>query len=463
MPDRILIVHEDPDVRRRVAGPLLAEGHEVVEALPGPAAVPPLDRRPFDVLFCEPGARGLDGLPLLPQALRRQPEISVVLLGDRGPESLRALRKETFATELLLAPFLAEEVLLVLDRARARRHLLHGLALADRDVERLLGERTIVAASDGMIELLERLERVAGLDVPVLITGEAGVGKETIARALHAQSSRRRSPFVVVPCATDPTRLEHELFAAAHGTGGDVPGPHRAGLIERAAGGTLFLDEVTALPDGVLQRLLEVLSDAATSARDMPDKARTVDVRLLASTRHGPGAERHLDGIQVDLLDRLAAARLDVPPLRARRDDIPLLVYAQLSHATNARSAPARSLSDEALELLVAYDWPGNLRELVNVVERAASIAGPDGPLDAGAVARAIGRVGEHAAHPSTDGEVGADDADLGLRRARRRFETGLIRRALARTGGNRTHAARLLEISHRALLYKLKEYGIRD
>jgi two-component system response regulator AtoC len=285
----------------------------------------------------------------------------------------------------------------------------------------------------------------------VLITGESGTGKEVLARAVHAQSPRRNEAFVAVNCGAIPeTLLESELFGHAKGafTGADRA---RRGLLLEADGGTLFLDEIGELPTALQVKLLRVLQEE--EVRPLGDsKPRAIDLRVIAATSRDLEAEVRAGRFREDLFYRLNVVRLDVPPLRERPKDISLLVDHYFAHFRAALGKPLRGIADDALDRLVRYAWPGNVRELENVIERAVILADGD--------RLTLRELPENVVRP---GAAEAASQDLCLRRARRSLEADLIQRALRATGGNRTHAARLLEISHRALLYKIKEYGIRD
>ncbi|MHC4342796.1 MAG: sigma-54 interaction domain-containing protein, partial [Planctomycetota bacterium] len=282
---------------------------------------------------------------------------------------------------------------------------------------------------------------------------ESGTGKEVLARAVHAQSPRRGEAFVAVNCAAIPENLlESELFGHSKGafTGADRS---RRGLFVEANRGTLFLDEIGELPTALQAKLLRVLQEE--EVRPVGEsKPRSVDVRVIAATARDLENAVASGEFRDDLFYRLNVVRLEVPPLRERRKDIPLLVDHFFARSCATLGKSLHTVNDEALERLVAYHWPGNVRELENVIERAVILAAGD---------RITPReLPENVVSPPQPA-AGESRPDFGLRRARKTLEADLIRRALRSTSGNRTHAARLLEISHRALLYKIKEYGIRD
>jgi two-component system response regulator AtoC len=450
MSDRILIVDDDDALRESLELVLAAEGFEVVSAADGAAALARIDASTFDVILCDVRMPGMDGMELLPQLARRLPGSTVILMSAYGTDDLAIEAMNRGAYDYLAKPFRPSEVTLTIRKAQERERLRRANQALRREVQRATGDRPIVATSEAMIEVLELMERAAAFKSTVLITGESGTGKEVLARAIHAQSPRRSAPFVAVNCGAIPeTLLESELFGHAKGafTGADRA---RRGLFVEADGGTLFLDEVGELPTALQVKLLRALQEE--EVRPLGEsKARSVDVRVIAATARKLEAEVAAGRFREDLFYRLNVVRLEVPPLRERPRDVPLLADHFLAHFRATLGKPVRGLADEVLERLVAYRWPGNVRELENVIERAVILAEGDTVT--------LRELPQNVVAPET-GEGGAPD--LSLKRARRAAEVQAIRRALRATGGNRTHAARLLRISHRALLYKLKEYAIR-
>ncbi|RIL05849.1 MAG: hypothetical protein DCC71_08910 [Proteobacteria bacterium] len=453
MARRLLIVDDDDSLRESLALVLGAEGYEVALAANGDEALARLDDAAPEIVLCDLRMPGTDGLALLPELARRRPDATLILMSAYGTEELALEAMRRGAYDYLAKPFQPSEVLLAIRKAHERERLRRRTELLARDVERAVGGRPIVAASPGMIELLEMLERAAEYKATVLLTGESGTGKEVLARAIHAQSPRRNEAFVAVNCGAIPeTMLESELFGHAKGafTGADRA---RRGLFVEADGGTLFLDEIGELPFALQVKLLRVLQEE--EVRPLGEsKARQVDVRVIAATARDLESEVARGGFREDLFYRLNVLRVQVPPLRERREDIPLLVDHFLAQARDALGKPVRGIADDALARLVAYRWPGNVRELENVIERAVILARGD--------QLGLAELPANVVHQES-AESDAVGGDLSLRRARRAAETEMIRRALRETDGNRTHAARLLGISHRALLYKLKEYGITD
>ena len=360
-----------------------------------------------------------------------------------GDAALHAF--ESGADELLEVPLEPAELTLLLRRVAERARERRARRLLGRELRLAVGDRPIVAASPAMIELLEAIERVAPFPSGVLLHGERGTGKEGLARALHALSPRRLEPFVALPCAELGAReLETELFGRPAAAPHETPRP---GVLADADGGTLFLDDVHAVPASLQDRLARALRDDS-DGRPAPGSSRRLDLRLLAATSTDLVAEVAAGRFRKDLYGCIAAWTLEVPALCARSLDLPLLVDHLLAQACRRSNRAPLGVADDALERIVAYAWPGNLPELQSALARA--------------VARATGeRLGADHLPPEVGDPGYAEARGLSLRSARKRFEVEQIRRALRATGGNRTHAARLLQISHRALLYKLKEHGI--
>ncbi len=318
---------------------------------------------------------------------------------------------------------------------------------------------TLVGESPAMAALRATLRKVAPHKATVLIRGESGTGKEVVARAVHALSPRSGAPFVAVNCGAIPAGLiESELFGHLKGAFTDAV-RDRVGLVEQAAGGTLFLDEIGELPAASQVKLLRVLQDGHVK-RLGGDSDVVVDVRVVAATSRPLEAEVAAGRFREDLFFRLDVLTLRLPPLRDRTGDVARLAAHFLADARARLGAAvtARAFEPEALAALEGYAWPGNVRELENTIERAAVLC-EGAEIDVASLPERV--VASHGATPAPVPVVPGEADDLSIKRAARRTEEVLIRRALARTGGNRTRAAELLEISQRALLYKIKEYGI--
>ena len=453
MNERILIVDDDDALRESLEMILASEGYRVVTACHGDAALTRIDEVPIDVVLCDVRMPGVDGFELLPQIARRLPGAPIVMMSAYGSPDLAVEAMKRGAYDYLAKPFQPSEVLLTLRKAIERERLQRANQQLQRDVTRAIGDRPIVAASAVMIDLLELLERTAAYKTSALLTGESGTGKEVLARAIHSQSPRRNEPFIAVNCGAIPEHLlESQLFGHAKGafTGADRA---RRGLFGDADGGTVFLDEIGELPLALQVKLLRVLQEEEV----LPvgeSKPVPIDIRLISATSMDLESAIQDGRFREDLYYRVNVMHLEIPALRDRREDIPLLCDHFLAHFRESLGKQVRGIADDALERLVSYEWPGNVRELQNVIERAIILVDDD-RLQVSHLPNSITDV-------AASNRIGGTNP-LAMKRARRAFEIDLIKRALRETNGNRTHAAKHLEISHRALLYKMKDYEIRD
>jgi len=451
IPARVLVVDDQSAQRELLAGFLGELGAEVAQAADGAAALAAVTNGNPDVVVTDVRMPGIDGRELLRRIKAANPEVEVVVVTAYGTVQDAVACLKEGAADYLLKPLDLDEVEHVVRRAAERRHLQH----ENRELRRRLGEVEslpgIITAGGAMAEALSTIARVAPTSVPVLILGESGTGKELAARALHAAGPRRDAPFVAVNAAAlSPTLLESELFGHEKGafTGAERS---RVGRFEAASGGTLLLDEVGDLPAAAQVKLLRVLQEQVVervgSSRPVP-----VDVRVVAATHRDLAADARDGRFREDLYYRLAVVIVELPPLRRRRADIPLLVE-HLTGRHAALGARARGFSREAMDLLVRYDWPGNVRELDNVVQRALVLA-------RGALVTSDDLPPTLRAPGSEPGAAGGDGGKLPDRVAA--LERAAIVEALAAEGGHQSRAAARLGISERALRYKRARLGLR-
>ncbi|ATB27987.1 sigma-54-dependent transcriptional regulator [Melittangium boletus] len=459
----ILIADDEPSIRH-VLGLVLSElGYEVRTVADGEEALRELSARGYDVLLCDVRMPRRDGLSVLRQALVEHPSLTVVVMSAYGSQEQALEAVGAGAYDYVRKPFKPEEIVFVLRKAEERERLL-------RENRRLQGAggaaagENILGESEPMRAVMRQVERLAPVGTTVLITGESGTGKELVARALHARSPRAAMPFVAVNCGAIAAGLiESELFGHAKGAFTDAR-TSRRGLFSEADGGTLFLDEVGELTAPAQVKLLRVLQEGEIRPVG-ENRAEKVDVRVLAATLRDLGRLVERGEFREDLYYRLNVVNVRVPPLRERPGDIPLLARTFLTRFNRElnREPPVLGFGPGTEALLTAYSWPGNVRELENAMERAVLLAEGDwiSPQNLPE------RLGFPPVRPATPAPPAAPvlqpsaDANLSLKRAIRDLEESYIRAALRRTRGNRTRAAEVLEISHRALLYKLKEYGI--
>ena len=446
---RILVVEDDADQRELVAGLLRGRGHAVSEAgslAEGRAA---LAAGAVDLVLCDwqlGDGTGMELLSELGDDPARPAFVVVTAYGTigRAVESIRA-----GADDYLTKPFEGQALLLAVEKAlRAWRLQVENRRLSEEvaDRDRLVD---ILGRAPAMQRLFRRLEKIADTGATVLIGGESGTGKELGARALHSLSRRSEGPFVAVNCAAIPEGLvESELFGAERGafTGADR---RRAGKLESADGGTLFLDEVGELPLAIQPKLLRALQESRFPRVGGTEEVE-VDVRVVAATNRDLSTEVAEGRFREDLYYRLAVVPLEMPPLRERREDLPLLVEHFVERASRRHGIVVEPLAPSLRRVLLDHSWPGNVRELGNVIERLVLLA-EDGHLSAEDLPREI-------VEPSP----GASGFRLpGGGMSWESHERDCLAQALERTGGNRAAAARLLDLPYKAFLYRLEKHGL--
>jgi DNA-binding NtrC family response regulator len=458
---RILIVDDEPHMRRILASTLSLDRHVSTEAGGLSEARAHLDAEDFDAVFTDQKMRDGEGLDVLAAVREADPTLSVVFLTAFATIELAVKSMKEGAFDFVTKPFQPEVVRAAAKRACERTTLLRENDLLRETVVRLEGSSEIFGNSVAMDKVRDLIARVARTNAPVLILGETGTGKELVARAVHRNSPRSPKPFIALNCAAlPPTLLESELFGHERGafTGADRS---RGGLFEAAHEGTLFLDEIGEMPPDAQAKLLRVLTDGQV-VRIGSTRPRQVDVRVIAAT-HRDLQQRMRDGVfREDLYYRLAVVPIPVPPLRDHPDDIPTLCELFLRQASRDLKVPKRDLSPSALKYLMNYSFPGNIRELRNLIERACILSGSKqievesfpiaehqpklNPLDGGASRKWVDFLPE----------------SVQLREFLGDAEKTLIERALKETRGAQAEAARRLGLSRSDLSYKLSKYGIK-
>jgi two-component system response regulator AtoC len=451
MPDaRILVVDDEENVRHMLELTLRREGYRVTLSADGADALDRLRTTPFDLLLCDINMPGLDGMALLRALRPLGRNTGIVMMSayadlDGAMETIRA-----GAHDYVAKPFRRAELLFTLRKVEERRRLqleVDTLRAAAVSANSFCGLRSRAPA---MRKIFEQIRRVAPFRSTILISGESGTGKELVARAIHDSSGRGQQPFIALNCGALPEALaESELFGHAKGAFSDA-GAAKVGLFEAAHLGTLFLDEVSDLTPALQVKLLRLLQEG--EVRRLGESAsRAVDVRVVAASRR-PLDELVAEGsFREDLFYRLSVVALHLPPLRERSEDIPLLLEHFLTSLAAAMGRRPPTIAPEAMQKLNGYAWPGNVRELEHAIERALLLCNEDelrvDDLPDALVSSAI------------RGPVWVASDEPSIKRATEQLERLLIQRALEQTGGNRTAAAKLLEISHRALLYKIRAY----
>ncbi|QKS00957.1 sigma-54-dependent Fis family transcriptional regulator [Sphingomonas sp. CL5.1] len=448
----ILVVDDELDIRELVAGVLEDEGYETRVAADSDAALEAIATRRPSLVLLDVWLQGsrLDGLQLLDEIKRRDASIPVLMISGHGNLDTAVAAIRAGAVDFIEKPFQAERLLLMVERAteteRLRREVASLRASAGHDTD-LTGNSSAINA------VRATLKRVAGTGSRILITGPAGVGKEIAARLLHGWSPRAGSPFVIVSAARmTPERVEEELFGVEEG--GDLV---RTGLLEQAHGGTLFLDEIADMPIATQARILRVLTDQSFT-RVGGTRQVKVDVRVVSATARDLTAEIAEGRFREDLYYRLNVVPVTLPPLAERREDIPVLIEHFVAHYAAERRVPTPEVAVDAMVALQSYDWPGNVRQLRNVVERTIILAPGDriGRIDLDLLPAEV--LGENEGAASTAAIMGAP-----LREARETFEREYLRVQIRRFSGNISRTATFIGMERSALHRKLKLLGITE
>lgn len=459
MAQDILIVDDEPDIRLLIDGILRDEGYETRGAGDSDAAVAAFRMRRPSLVILDVWLQGsrLDGLGLLELFHREEPQVPVVMISGHGTIEMAVTAIQQGAYDFIEKPFQSDRLLLSVRRALEAAELAREnaeLRLRVGPENRLTGES--VAA--GMLRA--GVEKVAPTGSRVLIHGPAGSGKEVVARMVHARSRRADGSFVVLNCATlAPTRFEEELFGLEAGTD-PMANPRRAGVLERAHGGTLLLDEVSDMPLETQGKIVRALQDQTFERLGGSQRVK-VDVRVLSTTNRDLHQEIAAGRFREDLYYRLAVVPLKVPALKDRREDIPPLAELFMARSAESSGMAARELSADAIAALQAYDWPGNVRQLRNLMDWLLIMA-PGGASDAIRADMLPPEIGAGAQALLTIDPT-ADIMGLALREARDLFETQYLQAQLLRFGGNISRTAQFVGMERSALHRKLKQLGVNS
>ena len=455
--DAVLVVDDDIAIGRVLVALLEQRGLDAVHVASAEEAVRALDTRPYDVVLSDVRMPGMDGMALLDHVGGRFPGLPVILLTAHGSVALAVDAMKRGAADFVQKPFDTEEIGFVVYKALASSRRARGDVppppRTDRD------DRPFVGESGPMEQVFATIRKVGPTNSTVLVRGETGTGKELVARAVHEASPRKSEAFVSVHCAALPeSLLESELFGHEKGafTGAAQRKP---GRIELAHKGTLFLDEIGDVPRSVQVKLLRVIQERELQRVGGTQTIR-VDVRIIAATHRDLDAMVAAGEFREDLFYRLAVVPIFIPPLRERSGDAARLTRHFVAECAHALARTRMSIDDDAVEILAAQPWPGNVRQLQNFVERLVVLADED-VIRRADVERELSRAttsGRAAAEPASPVAMGAV---LSLDSNRKETERQTLVKALSQAGNNRTRAARLLEVSRRTLYNKLREHGL--
>jgi DNA-binding NtrC family response regulator len=449
---RVLLVDDDESFRRVQEYQLDSAGYQVTSVADGEAALEAFREGLHDLVVTDVRMPGLDGLELLARVRAISPDTPVVMITAQGTIETAVEAMKQGAFEFLTKPFPGEKLRLTLERAREFARLQRENRELRREVEGRFSFQNLIGSTPPMKALFDSMELAAPAASTVLIFGETGTGKELVARAIHYNSPRKEGSFVTVNCGAIPeTLMEAELFGYRRGafTGADT---NRKGKFETADGGTLFLDEVGEIPLALQPKILRVLQSGEVD-RLGSDRPIRVDVRIVAATHRDLERLASDGGFREDLYYRLAVIPLMVPPLRDRRDDIPLLADHFLRRMQDKTGRKGLRIPPEAFSLFDRYPWPGNVRELENTIERLVVLSRDD-QLGVQNLPEKIRGVGE------SGGATGIKLPPHGVNLDE--LERDLICQALERNGGNRTKAAKDLGLTRNTLLYRMQKHGLR-
>jgi len=451
----ILIVDDEADIRDLVAGILEDEGFVARTARDSDEALATIAARRPNLVFLDIWLQGsrLDGLQVLDAIKQEHADLPVVMISGHGNIETAVSAIKRGAYDFIEKPFKADRLVLVANRAleivRLKREV--------RELKQLAPHAsTLIGRSAAINQLRQTVEKVSPTNSRILIVGPSGCGKELAARSIHAQSARARGPFVVINAAAiTPERMEIELFGVEQANGTDG---RKVGALEEAHGGTLFIDEIADMPRETQNKILRVLVDQ-TFTRVGGSTKVTVDVRIVSSTARNLEAEIAAGKFREDLYHRLSVVPIRVPPLAERREDIPDLVEYFMDQISQATGLPRRRIGEDAMAVLQSHDWPGNIRQLRNNIERLMILAGgdPDAVISANMLPQDVGSM-----VPTMPGGNGGEQLmGLPLRDAREMFEREYLLAQISRFGGNISRTAEFVGMERSALHRKLKALGI--
>lgn len=446
-PSSILVVDDEKEMRQLLRDVLEEEHYRVVVASDGQEALAHLESEPFPVVVTDLRMKGLDGLGLLAQVVHKHPESNLIMMTAFGTveSAVEAMKQGAF--DYLTKPVKADELLVTVGKALREARLREEVRQLRQQVSREYAFEQILGKSKPMREIFDLIRRVADSQTNILITGESGTGKELVAKAIHFNSQRKSQPFVPVNCAAIPELLlESELFGHVRGAFTDAKSD-KQGLFEEAHDGTLFLDEVSEMPMMLQAKLLRAVQEREIR-RVGATKSTPVNVRLLAATNVMLEEEVAAKRFREDLYYRLNVIEIRLPPLRERKEDIPLLIHGLLQKSLTAQQKHLDGIADSALARLIDYPWPGNVRELENILERAATLT--QGPIisleDLPSTIQSI----------QGEGQFIEDAVEQKLPLAQ--VEKAYIGRVLEKLGGNKYQTAQVLGIDRKTLYRKLAE-----
>ena len=456
---KLLIIDDEENMCHMLQAMIERHGYIVTTAFDGMSALEKIRDEHFDFILCDVKMPQMDGMTFPEEGAEYHQDSTVIMMSAYGTVDLALAAMKAGAYDFISKPFKTDEVLLTLKKAEEREQLRRENRRLKKEIADIKGDDgfgSMVATSAGMKEVFALAHKVAQYDTTILITGESGTGKELVARGIHKNSPRANLPFVAINCGSLPENLlESELFGYVKGafTGADKDSK---GLFKEADGSTLFLDEIGELPLAMQVKLLRVLQEQEIRPIGS-STANRVNVRILAATAKDLREQVQLGAFREDLFYRLNVVQIKIPPLRDRRDDIPLLCQHFIEKYNRKFQTKVNGLTEEAMKKILRFMWPGNVRELENTIQRGTVLASGT-YIDVDHLPAILGVTQQHEL-PSNDFESTVEN--LSLKLAQRHLEEKFIKLALLEADGNKSQATKMLGISYPSLLNKIKEYGI--
>jgi DNA-binding NtrC family response regulator len=448
----LLVVDDEPGARQSLEV-ILEDDYRVVTAANGQEALETFQKEPVDVVLLDVNMPDMDGLEVLRKIKEQDEEMDVIMVSalNLARKAVDAIRLGAY--DYITKPYEPEDILSAVSRAVSKQKLRKELDFLRREVEETRGFDQIISQNKAMLEIFELIKKVAYTSTSVLITGESGTGKELIARAVHRQGNRKTGPFVAINCAAIPSELmESEMFGHEKGA---FTGAHTRmiGKFEHANGGTLFLDEISVLRSDLQAKLLRVLQERELE-RIGSNKPIKVDIRVISATNTNLEEAVAQGKFRQDLYFRLNVVPISIPPLRERKEDIPPLVRHFLHKFNTAFNKRVPGFTEKALDALTRYHWPGNIRELENLIERIVVLSSNNEPVDLKDIPLEI-------LMASGQDVPDLEPSKAGLIKLRETFEKRIILNVLEVTQWNQTEAAKILKVNRNTLIQKAKQLGI--
>jgi len=454
--ERVLVVDDEPGMKEFLKIMLEKMGYQADAADSGEDAIKRLEQGKYKLVICDLKMPRISGMEVLRRSKEVNPEVPVIMITAFGTAESAVEAMKLGAYDYISKPFKVDEIQLVINKALEKARLLEENIQLKRELKNKYGFHQLIGLSEPMRKIYEIIRQTAPTKSNILISGESGTGKELVAKAIHYNSPRRNHPLLTVNCASIPeSLLESELFGHTRGA---FTGAYQSkrGVFELADQGSIFLDEISEMTPGLQAKLLRVIEDKSFRKVGGEQELK-VDVRIIAATNRDIEKEIKTGRFREDLFYRLNVIHIHLPPLRERKEDIPILAQHFLEKYSAEMKKPIRKISKEAEEMLIKYHWPGNVRELENVIERAVSMEKTEAILPESITEKV--RCPENVLDLASSFQIPSQG--INLEKTMENLERKMLKEALLQSRGNQTRAAELLGLSFRSFRYRIKKLGI--